>query len=113
MSGSGMLDRKVTIQQSTSTPDAFGQPIDSWSAVATVWCSKKDLLSTSTMLNDSASQIATKTASQFTIRYRSDFPLNGRLLFENEVYEIVRVAERGRKRYLEVIAYAIESDVLD
>ena len=35
----GKLDRRVQIQQQTATQDAFGQPQQTWTTMATVWAS--------------------------------------------------------------------------
>lgn len=113
MIGAGKLDRKVTIQDYTKTKDAFGQEVETWQDVVTVPCGKKDLISTSTQEASEAAQEQTKTTSEFTIRYYAGLEGNYRLKFENEIYEIVRVAERGRKRYTILIAYAMSSDFLD
>jgi head-tail adaptor len=113
MIGAGPLDRKVTIQRIGGAQDAFGQPVKSFTDIATVPCKKRDLLSTSTLEADIADQEQTKTISEFTIRYYPGLEGKYRLKFENEVYEIVRIAERGRKRYTLIMAYALSSEILD
>lgn len=35
----GKLRHRVTVQAPTETPDSTGQPVQTWSAVATVWAS--------------------------------------------------------------------------
>lgn len=37
----GRLDKRITIQNRSSTLDIFGQPVDSWVDLATVWASIK------------------------------------------------------------------------
>lgn len=39
----GRLRHRVTIQQVTRTRDGFGQPVESWSAFATVWAAVEPL----------------------------------------------------------------------
>lgn len=113
MIGAGKLDRKVTIQNFTSAQDAFGQPIETWVDLVVVPCGKKDLLSTSSMEVEIADQEQTKTIAEFTIRYYPGLEGKMRLKFENEIYEIVRFAERGRRRYQLIIAFALNSTILD
>lgn len=113
MIGAGKLDRFVTIQTVTGTQDAFGQPVNAYQNRATVPCQKEDLISSSSLEVTEAAQEQTKTVAKFTIRYYPGLDANFRLVFENEVYEIVRVAERGRKRYTVIMAYAVSSDILD
>lgn len=35
----GRLDKRVTIQSRTTVKDVYGQPLDTWSDIATVWAS--------------------------------------------------------------------------
>jgi len=95
------------------THDAFGQSTLAWEDVATVPCRKKDMLSSSSQEVEVADQPQTKTVSEFTIRYRSGLTGTERLSFEGEIYELVRIAERGRKRYQMIIAFALDSTILD
>ena len=113
MIGAGKLDRFVTIQRKGGTQDAFGQVVPSFTTLATVPCQKEDLLSSSSLEVVEAAQEQTKTISKFTIRYYPGLTAKQRLVFEGETYEIVRVAERGRKRYTVLMAYALSSDILD
>jgi len=113
MIGAGKLDRFVTIRDVVGTQDAFGQPVEGYRDIDTVPCQKEDILSTSSMEAEEAAQEQTKTISKFTIRYYPGLDGKKRLLFEGETYEIVRVAERGRKRYTIILAYALSSDVLN
>lgn len=113
MIGAGKLDRKVVIQSYSDTQDAFGQPVQTWTDLKTVPCQWKVLASTSTIEQVMADQEQDKTVAEFTIRYYSTLSTEHRFKFENEVYKILRIAERGRKRYQIVMAYALNSDILD
>jgi len=111
--GAGELDHTIIIDTYGTTKDAFGQEVKTWSTLATVPAKKEDMLSTSTMAVEEAAQEQTKTITKFTIRYLSTLNGNCRIKVKGEVYKIVRIAERGRKRYQEIIAYMLDSDILE
>lgn len=66
----GKLDKRITLQNRSSTLDDYGQPINTWSDVATVWANIKPLTGrekAQTMMVDSI------LTHRITIRYRVDF----------------------------------------
>jgi SPP1 family predicted phage head-tail adaptor len=99
----GRLDRRVTIQSRSLASDAQGQQIESWTDVATVWGRRLDLRGREFMAAEAKHAEATCT---FELRYRADVtPLN-RLVCEGRVYNIVHVAEIGRRQSLQIVASA-------
>lgn len=100
------LDRRVTISRRSSTLDAFNEPVNSWSDIATVWASVVPI-------NDSERLRAGETlalkSSRFTIRWSSTVSgvdPRDRLTFDGSVYDINGVKVIGRKQWLEITATA-------
>lgn len=99
----GSLDRRVTIQARTLTSDAQGQQIETWSDVATVWGRRLDLRGREFIAAETKQGEATCT---FEVRYRSDVTVLNRLVCEGRTYDIVHVAEIGRRQALQIVASA-------
>jgi SPP1 family predicted phage head-tail adaptor len=93
------LDRRVTIQSRALAPDAQGQQIETWSEVATVWASKRDLRGREYTTN-------AEVSTTFEIRYRADVTVLNRLVCEGITYDIQQVSEIGRRVGLQLICSA-------
>jgi SPP1 family predicted phage head-tail adaptor len=39
----GRLDRRISIESKTVVQDEFGQPVETWAELATVWAHKRDI----------------------------------------------------------------------
>lgn len=66
----GKLDKRITLQNRSSTLDDYGQPINTWSDVATVWANIKPLSGREKAQTMMAETILTH---RVTIRYNADF----------------------------------------
>lgn len=96
----GQLDRRVTIQLRTIGRDATGAAITTWSPVADVWARKLDMLGRD-LRAAGAQDFAATTV--FTIRWRADVKMaENRVSYLGNTYEIVSVAEIGRREGLEL-----------
>lgn len=84
----GRLNRLVTLQKRTATQDAAGQPVETWSDIATV---RADIryLSGLEMLRGGASQPEAKVSIR--VRYREDLTSAQRLVAGNTTYHIAAV----------------------
>lgn len=100
----GRMDRRITIQQFTSAQNSAGEPIETWTALATVWGSKMDI--TGRERFTSQQQLEEET-TVFRIRYRSDVTVKMRLVCETKTYRIDAIAEMGRRRALDITGTAI------
>lgn len=100
----GRMDRRVIIQSLTETTDSFGQLVQSWSTLATVWAEKTDLKGREYF---AAAQVNAEITTRFRMRYRSDVtPLNRLVTADSREYDILSVAETGRRDGLEIMAKA-------
>jgi SPP1 family predicted phage head-tail adaptor len=97
----GNRDRLITIQGKTATADSFGEPIEAWVDVDTVWAEKKDLRGTELF---AARQEVASVDTRFRILYRTDVTALNRILYEGIYYDIAAVLEIGRREGLEIYA---------
>lgn len=105
----GTLDRRVTIQQSTSTQDAYGQPIESWSTFVTVWAKKMDVRARERFTSDT--ELATRT-STFRIYWLDGVDEKMRIVDEDStVYDIQGIAGNKRQNWLELTCEANNPEV--
>jgi len=87
---SGALDRRGTIQQETVSRGASGQPISSWSDVATVWF---------LMLNQSGREVVAQreVLAEMThvlkIRYRPGVTAKMRFVYGSRTFDILSVRD--------------------
>ena len=102
MTDPGRLDRRITIQQSTPTQDAAGQPIESWAALATVWAEVVPVGGSEVF---QAKQFGAEAVAKFRIRYRGDVTRAMRVVYDSDNYDISDVAEdrRFERRQFEII----------
>jgi SPP1 family predicted phage head-tail adaptor len=102
----GNLDRRIVIERSTSTPNAFNEPVETWAPLLTVWASRSDV---SDMEKLNAGQISSALMSRFVIR--STTAAKGikpadRVNFDGRIWNLLGIKEtaQGRGRFLELTA---------
>lgn len=106
MPGAGELDRRITVQRSTSTPDAFNEPIETWSDLTTVWARRQDV---SDGERFAAGQVGSSLLTRFVVRSssvsRSITPVD-RILHDGTIWNILGAKETadGRNRFIEITA---------
>jgi SPP1 family predicted phage head-tail adaptor len=66
----GKLDKRIRLQNRSSTLDDYGQPVNTWSNLATVWANIKPLTGREKAQMQMVDSILTH---RVTIRYRVDF----------------------------------------
>ena len=105
----GKMDSKVVIQTPVTTKDSYGQPVESWSDLATVWAQKIDVVRATTELERGDAVEALKYVSRFIIRYRGDVTGIERISCDGRIYNINQIASIGRREALEIVAVATEN----
>lgn len=99
----GKLDRRVDILAVTTGADDMGGVTHATSVVATVWAEKHDLRGREFYAaNADNAEIETR----FRIRYRDDVTAENLISYDGREFEIVSVAEIGRREGLEIMARA-------
>lgn len=90
MISAGELDKRVTLQSKSSTRNSFGEQVDGWADLATVWAGKKLL----TMKDVARAQGQSNQAEiKFLVRHRSDVTTAMRLTYKGEAYLITELEE--------------------
>lgn len=99
----GTLDRQITIEASAVVQDAYGDPVESWMLLATVWAQVLPLRGSERF---QAQQIDAELTTRFRIRYRDDVTPLMRVAHDGDRYEIEAVIEIGRREGLELLGRA-------
>jgi SPP1 family predicted phage head-tail adaptor len=102
----GFLDRRVVIERAALVTDDFGQDIETWQPIATVWASKADIRDAERV---AAQQVGATVTTRFQMRWSSrvrDISPRDRVVHAGDVYQVVAVKELGRREGLEVTATA-------
>lgn len=101
----GSLDRRITLQNYTATQSDYGESVPSYSTLATVWANV-------VQKSGNESVLASKNTAQadciFLIRYRTSVTEKTRIVYNSVNYDIIHIAETGRKRYLELTAKKVQ-----
>lgn len=99
----GELDRQITLQSRTVAANAYGEPIETWSTLATVRAKIEYPITGSDEQTQQGLNIA-RTRANFIIRHRSDVGFVERIQYDSETWDIERIAEDGRKSFLIITA---------
>lgn len=102
----GKMDRLITLQAFTTTQNDYGEPVETWTTLASVWSERVPLSGREAFVAD---QIAALSLVKFRIRYRSDVNTKIRIIDAGEYYDIRSVGLIGRNDGLELIAEAINA----
>jgi SPP1 family predicted phage head-tail adaptor len=100
----GKLDRRIALQQATTTYDALNNPVKTWTTLATVWASKMDLSDTERV---QAAEVGADMTTRFQIRHSNTVSVinpKDRLTYAGNTYQIVAVKEIGRNEGYEITA---------
>lgn len=105
----GALDRRVTIQQATTTQDIYGEPIETWATIATVWAKQSDIRGRERFTSET--ELAVRTAT-FRIYWMDGIDEKMRLIdADGTVYEIEGIAGDKRQNWLELSCEAKNPEV--
>lgn len=110
MTGAAILNITITLQRATIVRDGFGEGVETWSTLAVRKAQRLDISDAEALR---ASEVGAQLTTRFVIRYSSAVAtLNARdrLTLDGEVYNIVGVKEKTRRRWIEISA-ARRSDV--
>jgi len=89
----GKLDRYITLQSVSTSVDAYGQPVESFSTLANVWAKIEYKSEVEKFENE---QLRAVSSIDFTIRYRTDVTQQMRISYNSETYQIIGISEIGR-----------------
>ena len=89
----GRLDRYITLQSVSTSVDAYGQPVESFSTLASVWAKIEYKSEVEKFENE---KLRSVSSIDFTIRYRTDITEQMRISYDSNTYQITGIAEIGR-----------------
>lgn len=96
----GNLRHEVAIQSRSTSQDEFGQPVETWSTVATVWASI-DPISGREFIGKSGE--AAQVSHRVVMRHTAVTPAH-RILFGSRVFDVQHVGNyRERNEFLELL----------
>lgn len=96
----GRLDRRITLQRKTQAENSFGEPVDTWVDMATVWAEKLPLRGSTTF---AAQQRIAEADVKWRIRFRQNLtPLDRIIDDEGRPCDVLGVLEIGRRVGLEI-----------
>ncbi|WP_430251693.1 phage head closure protein [Neorhizobium sp. DAR64860/K0K1] len=95
----GKLDRTITIERFSSTPDDFGTPVETWTPVATL---RAQVIQSATEEFLSAQGATDATVIVFRTRWLDGIMTSDQLGYEAKSFNIREVKEIGRRRGLEI-----------
>lgn len=102
----GGLKTRVVIEQQSATPDALGQPTNTWTTVATVWA---DIRHQRGMEMVKAEMLMSKLLASIRIRYRTDITPNMRVKQGSTIYNIRAVSPDANNRdYIDLLCEKYE-----
>jgi SPP1 family predicted phage head-tail adaptor len=98
------MDRVAVILSRTLSQNSYGEQIETFTALDTVWAEKIELSGQELLL---AQQLSAETTIKYRIRWRPDVPATCRLLVDEVTYGIQYIAELGRRDRLELTCKAV------
>jgi SPP1 family predicted phage head-tail adaptor len=95
------LDRRVQLERKVEETDDSGQVVPRWLPLAEVWAKAEPLGGSERF---GAQQIVATGDLRFTIRWRGDVTPLHRVVHDGVAYDVVTVAEDGRREALLIVA---------
>lgn len=90
---------KIKIQQRSNAVDLLGQPVNTWVDVATVHADPRHLRGLESLRADATTAVV---KASFRIRYRAGINAGMRILWGEEIYNIVAVLPQGRREVIDL-----------
>lgn len=103
MPAAGRLDRRVDILRATTSVNEIGEQLEQWNVWRTVWAGKKDIRADERLRADQ--ELATETTVWIS-HYIPGLTVRDRFSVEGKVYDIIGLAELGRRAGLEITTTA-------
>jgi SPP1 family predicted phage head-tail adaptor len=100
------MDRRITIQTFSTAQDAYGQPVPTWTTLATVWAEFRAARGIERFLSE---QHDAQAYGSWRIRYRTDVAPTAKMRVVDDhsvTHDITSVVEIGRREGWELHAFA-------
>jgi SPP1 family predicted phage head-tail adaptor len=96
----GSLDRTILIQRRGTGLDFNGDPVDTWSTIATMRAQK---LENAISDRESVRGNVTENVITFRMRWLALVTLEDRVSYEGQQFKITRIVELGRRRGMDLM----------
>ncbi len=96
----GLIRRRVTVQRYSSTPNALGEQIESWTTLFSAWASVEAVTASERFASGSQQELATIT-HRIVLRQRNDKTVGpqDRISFNGKTFDIESAVDPdGRRR---------------
>lgn len=98
----GKLNRRITIQRKTVTPDSYNQPIETWKDEFSLWA---QVISSGGREYYAAQKLNASTEIVFSVRYTTGIASTDRIKYGSRVFEILSVNDvNGMREELQISA---------
>lgn len=95
----GDLDRRIVLERRVEQQDASGQPIITWTPIATVWAQVQQQSGREFM---SGAIPVSERRVVFRMRHRTDVTVLDRVAYDGDEFDLNEVRELGRREGLEL-----------
>jgi len=102
----GRLDRRIVLKRRKSGENGFGEPVDEWTTVATVWAHAAPV---SDGERWRAGETLASRINRFTVRYSetaAGLDPRDQIEYDGRTWDIQGIKEIGRRELLEITAAA-------
>lgn len=101
----GQMDRRITLQRATLATNAYGERVETWGTLATVWAQiqYKEGSGKEAVQSD---QLFSSQPVHFIIRYSTDVSSirpSDRVSYNGDTYQIEGIQEIGRSEGLRIV----------
>jgi SPP1 family predicted phage head-tail adaptor len=103
----GRMQEYITLQNKTETTNTFGERVESWSNLASVWANIEYRLNKSKETEEAGQETAISYVN-FTIRKRTDVNEISRILHDSRYYDIEAISESNCRQYNVLSAKAVK-----
>jgi SPP1 family predicted phage head-tail adaptor len=97
------MDRRIILQRRTVAQDAYGEEIETWSTLDTVWAQRVELKGSEQW---QARQVIANIDAKYRIHWRDGLTPVDRMTENGRVFDVHSCVEMGRREALELIVSA-------
>lgn len=103
---SGSLNRRVVVQQQSTTQDAIGQPVLTWTTFATLWANIRHASGVESIKADA---LASTVRASVRVRYTRTVTSGMRVVDGDTTYNITAVLpDMGGKEYTDLVCEVLQ-----
>lgn len=95
-----VLNHRINIEQRSSSTDALGQPLETWTLVAAVWADVRHLSGSAAL---KAGGDTSLVQASIRIRQRSGLTAGMRVRYGSQTFDIQAVLPDGQQQYIDLV----------